>query len=112
MHTLESALRNECAYLGDMPYLDWTTAAAYTESLGEVSGVSSSSQAAFRDAAAKQHLDASLLSEVMAADTYDNFAHVLEARITSLAPFDFSSPELPQGKYCDPHKARIRRNMN
>ncbi|KAH0284737.1 Di-copper centre-containing protein [Aureobasidium namibiae CBS 147.97] len=96
MHTLESALRNECAYLGDMPYLDWTVAAAYTETLGEVSAVDSSSQAAFHDAAAKSHLDASILNEIMAADTYDDFAHVLESRITSLAPFDLSSSELPQ----------------
>jgi tyrosinase len=103
IHTLESALRNECAYLGDMPYLDWTVAAAYTEGLGEVTAASSSSQAAFGDAAAKQHLDVSLVSEIMAADTYDDFAHILEARITSLAPFDFSSPELPQGKYSQPH---------
>ena len=87
-----------------MPYVDWTVAAAYTETLGEVSAVDSSSQAAFRDAALKQHLDASILTEIMAADTYDDFAHVLEARITSLAPFDFSSPELPQGDYHDPHK--------
>jgi tyrosinase len=104
IHTLESALRNECAYLGDMPYLDWTVAAAYTEGLGEVTSASSSSQAAFGDAAAKQHLDVSLVSEIMAADTYDDFAHILEARITSLAPFDFSSPELPQGKY---HEALV-----
>jgi tyrosinase len=99
MHTLESALRNECAYLGDMPYLDWTVAAAYTEDLGQVAQVGSTSQqATLRNAAEKQHLDASLVSKIMAADTYDDFAHVLEARITSLAPFDFSSPELPQGK--------------
>lgn len=99
VHTLESALRNECAYRGDMPYLDWTVAAAYPESLGEVaSAVTSSSQAAFRDEVAKEHLDPSLVSEMMSADTYDDFAHVLEARITSLAPFNFSSPELPQGK--------------
>ena len=108
MHTLESALRNECAYLGDMPYLDWTVAAAYTETLGEVSAVDSSSQAALRDAAAKQHLDASILNEIMTANTYDDFAHVLEARITSLAPFDFSSPELPQGNYYDPHKLVLK----
>ncbi|KAG9527868.1 Di-copper centre-containing protein, partial [Aureobasidium melanogenum] len=97
MHTLESALRNECAYRGDMPYLDWTVAAAYPESLGEVaSAATSSPQAAFHDELTKQHLDPALVSEIMSADTYDDFAHVLEARITSLAPFDFSSPELPQ----------------
>ncbi|KAI4764407.1 Di-copper centre-containing protein [Aureobasidium sp. EXF-3400] len=96
VHTLESALRNECAYLGDMPYLDWTVAATYTEGLGEAAAVSSSSQAAIHDTAAKQHLDATLVSEIMAASTYNDFAHILEARITSLAPFDFSSPELPQ----------------
>jgi len=97
MHTFESALRNECAYLGDMPYLDWTVAAAYTEDLGQAAPAGfSSSQATLRNAAAKQHLDASLVSEIMSANTYDDFAHVLEARITSLAPFDFSSPELPQ----------------
>lgn len=96
MHTLETALRNECAYRGDMPYLDWTVAAAYPESLGEAaSAVTFSPQAAIRDEVAKQHLDASLVSEIMAANTYDDFAHVLETRITSLAPFDFSSPELP-----------------
>jgi tyrosinase len=107
IHTLESALRNECAYLGDMPYLDWTVAAAYTEGLGEVTPAgSSSSQAAIHDAAVKQHLDASLVSEIMAANTYDDFAHILETRITSLAPFDFSSPELPQGNYHCSHTHR------
>lgn len=98
MHSLESALRNECAYRGDMPYLDWTVAAAYPESLGEpASATTASPQAAFHDKLTKQHLDPALVSEIMSAGTYDDFAHVLEARITSLAPFDLSSPELPQG---------------
>ncbi|THX50557.1 Di-copper centre-containing protein [Aureobasidium pullulans] len=97
MHTLESALRNECAYRGDMPYLDWTAVPATTaESSDATSTTAQSSQAAIRDEAAKQHLDAALVSEIMSAVDYDDFVHVLEARITDLAPFDFSTPELPQ----------------
>lgn len=99
MHTLESALRNECAYRGDMPYLDWTAVPVTTaESSDATSTTAQSSQAAIRDEAAKQHLDAALVSEIMSAVDYDDFVHVLEARITDLAPFDFSTPELPQGK--------------
>ncbi|KAI5201377.1 Di-copper centre-containing protein [Aureobasidium subglaciale] len=96
MHTLETALRSECGYRGDMPYLDWTVATAKADSTDASAPAVSYSQASLRDEAAKQHLDAALVSEIVSAANYNDFAHVLESRITSLAPFDFSSPELPQ----------------
>lgn len=94
MHTLETAMRRECAYTGDMAYLDWTLAISPPEQTSTPSP--STPQTAMLDSS--KHLDATLVSEILDAETYDDFTAALESRIRDLAPFDFESGSSAQGK--------------
>lgn len=100
LHNLETALRSQCGYTGDMAYLDWTIPAPEAQAEKEVAATYTSQTTLRETRASKQHLDARIEAAILAAADYDDFVHRLEMRITDLAPFDFSNPDLPLGTFC------------